>query len=121
MIVKKNLDIFLRLLEKKDKLSFHYVVLLQLGGSILEAFGIALIIPILGVILGQEGSNFFFLSDENLMLKNELNLPSFLIKDKFYLKRLTLIIEKTIIKKVFYPIYSADKHIFDVLEWLKQN
>ncbi|MDC6448383.1 redoxin domain-containing protein, partial [Alphaproteobacteria bacterium] len=37
------------------------------------------------------------LSDENLMLKNELNLPSFLIKDKFYLKRLTLIIEKTII------------------------
>ena len=61
------------------------------------------------------------LSDENLMLKNELSLPSFLIKDKVYLKRLTLIIEKTIIKKVFYPIYSPDKHIIEILEWLKKN
>ena len=59
------------------------------------------------------------LSDQNLTLKNELNLPSFLIKDKVYLKRLTLIIEKNIIKKVFYPVYQPDKHIDEVLEWLK--
>ena len=61
------------------------------------------------------------LSDKNLMLKNELSLPSFLIKDKVYLKRLTLIIEKTIIKKVFFPIYSPSKHIIEILEWLKKN
>ena len=60
-------------------------------------------------------------SDEKLELKNELNLPSFSIKEKVYLKRLTLIIEKKIIKKVFFPINSIDKHINEVLKWLKEN
>ena len=81
MIVKKNLDIFLRLLGKKDKLLFQYVVFLQLGGSILEAFGIALIIPILGIILGQDGSNLFFLRDinESLNISNKGSLLMFLV------------------------------------------
>jgi len=81
MIVKKNLDIFLRLLGKKEKLLFQYVVFLQLGGSILEAFGIALIIPILGIILGQDGSNFFFLKDinESLNISNKGSLLMFLV------------------------------------------
>ena len=81
MIVKKNLDIFLRLLGKKEKLLFQYVVFLQLGGSILEAFGIALIIPILGIILGQDGSNFFFLRDinESLNISNKGSLLMFLV------------------------------------------
>ncbi len=61
------------------------------------------------------------LSDEKLELKNLLNLPKFSINKKDYLKRLTLIVENNIIKKVFYPIYSLDKHIEDVLEWLKEN
>ena len=61
------------------------------------------------------------LSDEKLELKNALNLPIFSIKNKDYLKRLTLIVENNIIKKVFYPIYPIDKHIEEVLKWLKQN
>jgi len=61
------------------------------------------------------------LSDEKLELQTSLNLPIFSIKDKNYLKRLTLIVEKNIIKKVFYPIYSVDKHIEEVLKWLKIN
>ena len=64
---------------------------------------------------------FDVLSDEKLELKNALNLPTFLVKDKIYLKRLTLIVEKKIVKKVFYPIYPIDKHIDDVLKWLKEN
>ena len=60
-------------------------------------------------------------SDEKLELKNELNLPTFSIKEKIYLKRLTLIIEKKVIKKVFFPINSIDKHISEVLKWLKEN
>jgi len=64
---------------------------------------------------------FDVLSDDNLLLKNELKLPSFSIKEKVYLKRLTVIIEKTVIKKVFYPIYHSDKHIDEVLKWLKEN
>ncbi len=61
------------------------------------------------------------LSDEKLELKNSLKLPIFLINKKEYLKRLTLIVEKNIIKKVFYPINELDKHIDDVLKWLKIN
>ena len=61
------------------------------------------------------------LSDEDLKLKKLLSLPKFLIREKCYLKRLTLIIEKTIIKKVFYPINYPDKHISDILKWLKEN
>ena len=41
--------------------------------------------------------------------------------DNIYLKRLTLIVEKKIVKKVFYPIYTIDKHIDNVLRWLKEN
>jgi len=61
------------------------------------------------------------LSDEKLELKNLLKLPIFSINEKEYLKRLTLIVEKNIIKKVFYPINELDKHIDDVLKWLKKN
>ena len=64
---------------------------------------------------------FDVLSDEKLELKNALNLPTFFAEDKIYLKRLTLIVEKKIVKKVFYPIYPIDKHIDGVLKWLKEN
>ena len=67
------------------------------------------------------GVPFDVLSDENLELKNALNLPTFSVKNKMYLKRLTLIIEKKIVKKVFYPIYPIDKHIDDLKKWLKEN
>ena len=61
------------------------------------------------------------LSDEKLELQTSLNLPMFSINKKNYLKRITLIIEKNIIKKVFYPIYPIDNHIEKVLKWLKEN
>jgi len=61
------------------------------------------------------------LSDEKLKLQSALNLPMFSINKKNYLKRITLIIEKKIIKKVFYPIYSIDRHTEEVLKWLQEN
>ena len=67
------------------------------------------------------GITFDVLSDSKLELKKALSLPTFSIKNKIYLKRLTLIIEKKIVKKVFYPIYSVDKHIVDIIKWLKVN
>ena len=67
------------------------------------------------------GIPFDVLSDTKLELKKALNLPAFSIKNKIYLKRLTLIIEKKIVKKVFYPIYPVDKHIDDIIKWLKEN
>ena len=61
------------------------------------------------------------LCDQKLELSKALNLPIFTINKKNYLQRITLIIEKNIIKKVFYPIYSLDKHIEEVKQWLLEN
>ena len=61
------------------------------------------------------------LSDEKLELKTALDLPIFTLHKKNYLKRMTLIIEKNIIIKVFYPINNLDKHIEEVLKWLQAN
>ena len=61
------------------------------------------------------------LSDEKLELSNELNIPTFSVSSKIFLKRITLIVEKKIIKKVFYPINDINKHIEEVLKWLKEN
>ena len=61
------------------------------------------------------------LSDEKLELSNELNIPTFSVGSKIFLKRITLIVEKKIIKKVFYPINDINKHIEEVLKWLKTN
>ncbi len=61
------------------------------------------------------------LSDLDLHCTNQLSLPTFSIKNKTFIKRLTLIVEKNIIKQVFYPIVSIDKHINEVMEWLKKN
>ena len=61
------------------------------------------------------------LSDEKLELSSELNIPTFLVDSKIFLRRNTLIVEKKIIKKVFYPINDINKHIEEVLKWLKEN
>ena len=61
------------------------------------------------------------LSDKKLELSNLLTIPTFSVDSKIFLKRITLIVEKKIIKKVFYPINNINKHIEEVLKWLKQN
>ena len=61
------------------------------------------------------------LSDEKLEFSNELHIPTFSVDSKIYYKRITLIVEKKIIKKVFYPINDIYKHIEEVLKWLKEN
>ena len=61
------------------------------------------------------------LSDEKLELSDELNIPTFSVESKIFLKRITLIVEKKIIKKVFYPINDINKHIEEVLKWLREN
>ena len=61
------------------------------------------------------------LSDEKLELSNELNIPTFVADSKIFIRRITLIVEKKIIKKVFYPINDINKHIEEVFKWLKEN
>ncbi len=65
------------------------------------------------------GIQFDILSDFNELCIDKLKLPTFTLDQKTFIKRLTIIVEKNIIKKVFYPIISVNKHVDDVLEWLK--
>ena len=60
-------------------------------------------------------------SDQDLAFSKAINLPIFSIENKIYLKRVTLIIEKSIIKKVFYPVFPVNNHIDEVLNWLNKN
>ena len=64
---------------------------------------------------------FDILSDFDLILAKELSLPLFSINEKYFIKRLTMIVEKNTIKKIFYPVVSINKHIDDILLWLKEN
>jgi len=60
-------------------------------------------------------------SDISLTFAKKLDLPTFIIDDKVFLKRTTLIIEKSVIKKIFYPIFPPNKHVNEVMKWLKIN
>jgi peroxiredoxin len=60
-------------------------------------------------------------SDQQLLLASALKLPTFSIGEKKFIKRLTLIIEQSMIKHVFYPVFPPDRHIKEVLEWLIKN
>ncbi len=60
------------------------------------------------------------LSDSYLELTKKINLPTFSINDNIFTKRLTLIFERSLIKKVFYPIFSPHLHADEVLKWLSK-
>lgn len=60
-------------------------------------------------------------SDSNLEFYKKINIPTFHVEGKTMYKRLTLVVKETKIIKVFYPVFPPDKHIFEILEWLKYN
>ncbi len=60
-------------------------------------------------------------SDERLSFANKLQLPTFKIENKVFIKRLTLVVEKSIIKYCFYPVFPPDLHVKEVIQWLDSN
>ena len=67
------------------------------------------------------GIQYDILSDSNLVCINRLSLPTFKLNNRTFIKRLTIIVEKNIVKKVFYPIFSINKHVDSILKWLEEN
>jgi peroxiredoxin len=59
------------------------------------------------------------LSDHHLVLRDELNLPTFAAGSLELYRRITLIAEDGVIVKVFYPVFPPDRNAADVLAWLK--
>jgi peroxiredoxin len=64
---------------------------------------------------------FQLLSDSSLRLKSALRLPTFHVNGLELYKRLTLIVDRGKIEKVFYPVFPPDKNAEEVLNWLKQH
>lgn len=64
---------------------------------------------------------FDLLSDNNFQLKSALNLPVFKVGELLLYKRLTLIAEQNIIKKVFYPVFPPNQNASQVMDWLRSH
>lgn len=64
---------------------------------------------------------FDLLSDGAFHLKSHLKLPVFKVGDLLLYKRLTMIVENRMIKKVFYPIFPPNQNGLQVVDWLKTN
>lgn len=64
---------------------------------------------------------FQLLSDSALQLRSALRLPTFTTAGMELFKRLTLITEHGMIRKVFYPVFPPDRNADDVLAWLRKD
>jgi len=64
---------------------------------------------------------FEVLSDKDLALAHALNLPTFEIKGRVFIKRLTMILRQGRIAHVFYPIFPPNAHADEELAWLSRN
>lgn len=64
---------------------------------------------------------FDLLSDVGFALEETLNLPTFRVGELKLYKRLTLIAEQGIIKKVFYPVFPPNQNATQVINWLRNN
>ena len=58
---------------------------------------------------------------DNGGLEVALELPTFTVEGKKFLKRLTFLAQDGVVKKVFYPIFPPDKNSMEVMNWLKGN
>lgn len=62
---------------------------------------------------------FHLLSDEHRYFSEALRLPVHMVDSLILIKRLTLVFENGYIRKHFYPVFPPDKHIDEVLAYLK--
>jgi peroxiredoxin/DNA-binding transcriptional MerR regulator len=61
------------------------------------------------------------LSDPDLSLAADLDLPRFEADGWELYKRLTLVVDGATIRHAFYPVFPPDRHAVEVLDWLRAN
>ena len=64
---------------------------------------------------------FAILSDADLRLTRAMDLPTFTTSGMTLLKRMALVIDDTMITKVFYPVFPPDKNAEEVSAWLRSH
>jgi len=62
---------------------------------------------------------FAILSDHGLALTRAMRLPTFSVAGMTLLKRMALVIDNGVIRKVFYPVFPPDKNAEEVVAWLR--
>lgn len=64
---------------------------------------------------------FELLSDADYEFTRALNVPTFTVAGKTYIKRTTMIVRDGRVEKVFYPVFPPDKNAADVIAWLQDH
>ena len=64
---------------------------------------------------------FEILSDEEFILTDTLELPTFEFNSQRLIKRMAMILNNGKIVKVFYPVFPPDKNAEVVFEWIKNQ
>lgn len=64
------------------------------------------------------GLPYRLLCDSELRFARALDLPTFDYEGRTLIKRLTLVAQNGVVRKVFYPIFPPDRHASEVLAWL---
>ena len=116
-----NLSKFKLLLNRKDRNHFNIILIYQFLGSVLEAFGIALILPLLSIFLNQTNqftdfySNLFGLDNNKLLISGLLIIIIF-----YFLKNFLLgIIYKKIFNFAFRLQYFIKSEVYS--NFINQN
>lgn len=66
----------------------------------------------------RNGMPFPVIADPELRLAGALDLPTFETANRRFYERLTLVVERGVIVKVFYPVDPPEKNAEKVLAWL---
>lgn len=66
-------------------------------------------------------TSFEVLSDPDLAFVHALRLPTFDIEGMTLVKRLTLVLSRRRIEKVFYSVFPPDRHAAEMMEWLRRH
>jgi peroxiredoxin len=69
----------------------------------------------------REGIPFELLSDPDRRLAAELGLPTFAVDGMTLYRRLTLVAERGLVVKAFYPVFPPDRDAAAVLAWLRDG
>ncbi len=59
------------------------------------------------------------LNDSDFELTTKLRLPTFEFQSKRFIKRLALVARKSLIERVFYPVFPPNKNAEEVLDYLR--
>lgn len=64
---------------------------------------------------------FSILSDQELKFAVALRLPTFSVAGMTLLKRMALVVDDSVITKVFYPVFPPDKNAEEVVAWIQAS